>query len=307
MTRYLIRRLLLVLPVILGVATLVFFLIHLIPGDPVEMMLGETAQASDKQALRHELRLDRPLVEQYGLFLSGLVRSDLGRSLHTQQTVAATIAHRLPATLELALAAMLFAGAIALPLALLAAVRHRSGWDYGALAAALVGVSMPSFWLGPLLIMVFALSLDWLPVSGREGFGSIILPAVTLGSGMAAILMRMIRASLLDAMQQEHVTVARAKGLSVWTVWLRYGLRTALIPVVTLVGLQFGALLAGAIITETIFAWPGLGRLTIQAIMSRDYPLVQGCVLVIALGYVLVNLATDLLYAVVDPRIQYER
>jgi peptide/nickel transport system permease protein len=305
MTRYLIRRLLLALPVLLGAATLVFLLIHLIPGDPVDLMLGEAAREADKEQLRRELRLDRPLPEQYGSFLAGLVRGDLGRSLHTHRPVAVEIVQRLPATAELALAALLFAGLVALPLGMLSAVRRGSGWDYGALSLALVGAAIPSFWLGPLLVMVFALALDWLPVSGREGAASVILPAVTLGGGMAAILMRMTRSAMLESLGQEHVVVARAKGLSAFRVIWRYGLRTAMIPLLTLIGLQFGALLAGAIITETIFAWPGLGRLTLQAIASRDYPLVQGCVLVIALGYVAATLLTDLLYAAADPRIRY--
>jgi peptide/nickel transport system permease protein len=307
MARYLIRRLLLAVPVVLGVVTLVFLLVHLIPGDPIDIMLGEAAHTADKEQLRRELRLDRPLAEQYGRFLAGLARGDLGRSLHAQQPVAVAIAQRLPATVELALAALLVACLLALPLGVLSAVRRGSGWDYTALSLALVGAAMPSFWLGPLLVIIFALALDWLPVSGREGAGAVILPALTLGSGMAAILMRMTRSSLLEALGQEHVAVARAKGLAPWRVLLRYGLRPAVTPVLTLMGLQAGALLAGAIITETIFAWPGLGRLTIQAIMGRDYPLVQGCVLVIAFGYVAINLLTDLLYAAADPRIRYGR
>ncbi len=307
MSRYIFRRLLLALPVLLGVATLVFLLIHLIPGDPIDLMLGETAREADKEQLRRELRLDRPLPEQYGAFLSGLIRGDLGQSLHSHQPVAVAIGQRLPATAELALAALLFACALALPLGMLSAVRRDTGWDYAALSFAMLGAAMPNFWLGPLLIMGFALGLDWLPVSGRDGLGAVILPAVTLGSGMAAILMRMTRASLLDALGQDHVMVARAKGLAPLRVLVRYGLRPAALPLLTLIGLQLGALLAGAIITETIFAWPGLGRLTVQAILSRDYPLAQGCVLVIAAGYVLVNLLTDLLYAVADPRIRYGR
>jgi peptide/nickel transport system permease protein len=307
MGRYLLRRLLLAVPVVFGVLTLVFLLMHLIPGDPVEIMLGESARQTDVEQLRHQLRLDRPLLDQYLVFLSDAAHGDFGESLHLHQPVSEAIFQRAPATIELAAAAMFFACGLALPLGLLSAARPRSGWDLLALAVALLGVSMPSFWLGPLLVLLFALKLDWLPVSGHESLGSVILPAVTLGSGMAAILMRMTRSSLLEVMRLEYVAVARAKGLSAWRVWLRYGLRTALLPLLTLLGLQIGALLAGAVITETIFAWPGLGRLTIQAILSRDYPLVQGCVLVIALGYVLVNLATDLLYAAADPRIRYGR
>jgi peptide/nickel transport system permease protein len=307
MTRYLVRRLLLAVPVLLGAATLVFLLLHLMPGDPVDLMLGEAALDADKEQLRRALRLDRPLPEQYGRFLAGLAQGDLGRSLHTHRPVAEEIARRLPATAELAVAALGFAVALALPLGMLSAVRRGSGWDYGALSLALVGAAIPSFWLGPLLVMVFALALDWLPVSGRESAAAVILPAVTLGGGMAAVLMRMTRSTLLEALGQEHVVVARAKGLPPFRVLWRYGLRTAVIPLLTLAGLQFGALLAGAIITETIFAWPGLGRLTIQAIAGRDYPLVQGCVLVIALGYVAVTLLTDLCYAAADPRIRHDR
>jgi peptide/nickel transport system permease protein len=307
MKRYLLRRLLLAVPVVFGVLTLVFLLMHLIPGDPVEIMLGESATQTDLQQLRHQLRLDRPLFDQYRAFLLDAVRGDLGESFHLHRPVIEAILQRAPATIELAAAAMLFACGLALPLGLLSAARPRSGWDLLALSVALLGISMPSFWLGPLLVLLFALRLDWLPVSGRESFGSVILPAVTLGSGMAAILMRMTRSSLLEVMRLDYVVVAKAKGLPAWRVWLRYGLRTALLPLLTLLGLQIGALLAGAVITETIFAWPGLGRLTVQAILSRDYPLVQGCVLVVALSYVMINLVTDLLYAVADPRIRYVR
>jgi len=307
MGRYVLRRVVLAIPVVLGVATLVFLLMHLIPGDPVEIMLGESAAQTDIQQLRRQLRLDRPLVDQYGAFLVDALRGDLGESLHLHQPVVSIILQRAPATIELALAAMLFACGLALPLGWLSAARPRGGWDLAALSASLLGVSMPSFWLGPLLVLLFALTLDWLPVSGRESFSAVILPAITLGGGMAAILMRMTRSSLLEVMRRDYVVVARAKGLPAWRVWLRYGFRTALLPLLTLLGLQIGGLLAGAVITETIFAWPGLGRLTVQAILSRDYPLVQGCVLVVALGYVVVNLATDLLYAVADPRIRYER
>ena len=307
MGRYLLRRLLLAVPVVFGVMTLVFLLMHLIPGDPVEIMLGESAAQSDLQQLRHQLGLDRPLLDQYRLFLVEAIQGDLGESIHLHQPVISVILQRAPATLELAAAALLFACGLALPLGWLSAARPRSGWDVGALTFAMLGVSMPSFWLGPLLVLVFSLALNWLPVSGRDSFGSVILPAITLGGGMAAILMRMTRSSLLEVMRREYVAVARAKGMPDWRVWLRYGLRTALLPLVTVLGLQIGALLAGAVITETIFAWPGLGRLTVQAILSRDYPLVQGCVLAVALGYVGLNLATDLLYAVADPRIRYER
>ncbi|MFQ5802197.1 MAG: ABC transporter permease, partial [Candidatus Methylomirabilales bacterium] len=278
---------------------------HLTPGDPVEVMLGETALPAAKEALRHTLHLDLSLPEQYFLFLQGLFTGDLGTSLFSRESVFSTLMTALPATIELALAGLVFALIIALPLGVLAAVRKDSGVDLGSRFAALLGVSIPNFVLGPLLILAFAIELNWLPVSGRGGFTHLILPALTLGMALAGILSRMVRASLLEVLGQEYIRVARAKGLSERRVVLRHGLKASLIPVITVLGLQFGALLSGAIITEIIFAWPGLGRLTLQAIQARDYPLVQGCVLIISFGYIVVNTATDLLYAYVDPRIRY--
>lgn len=306
MGRFLVRRLLLLLPVTLGVSTLVFLLIHLTPGDPVEVMLGEAALPAAKEALRHSLHLDQPLPEQYLHFLQGLFTGDLGMSLFSREPVLARILKALPATIELAVAGLCMAIIIALPLGVLAAVRRDSGVDHGSRFVALLGVSIPNFVLGPLLIIVFAIQLNWFPVSGRGGVFYLVLPALTLGMAMAGILSRMVRASLLEVLGQEYVRVARAKGLSETRVILRHALKASLIPVITIVGLQFGALLAGTIITETIFAWPGLGRLTLQAIQARDYPLVQGCVLAISFGYVLVNAATDMIYAWVDPRVRYE-
>lgn len=305
MARFLIRRLLWSGPVLLGVLTLVFFLIHLIPGDPIDVMLGERAAEADRAALRAALHLDDPILTQYGRFLAGVARGDLGRSLTSQRPVAGLILARYPATLQLAAAALLLSLSIALPLGILSAVRPRTAVDAGGLLFSLFGVSMPTFWLGPLLIILFSLKLDWLPVSGRHGIASLVLPALTLGLGMSAILVRMTRSSLLEIFPKEFVLTARAKGLPERRVILRHALRNALIPLLTVVGLQIGALLTGSIITETIFSWPGLGRLTIQAIQSRDYPLVQGCILAIALTYLLVNLLIDLLYAAVDPRVQY--
>lgn len=305
MKKYLFRRLFLLVPVVWGVSTLVFLFLYLIPGDPVEIMLGETAQAADKALLRHELGLDRPVYLRYLDFLGGLVRGDLGSSFYFKQKVLSTILKRYPATLELALAAMAVAILIAIPLGIISAIRQYSLIDNTSMFLALVGVSMPNFWLGPLLILVFSLQLNLLPVSGRDGLASLILPAITLGTALAAILSRMTRASMLEVLRDEYITTARAKGLKEKAVILRHALRNALIPIVTIIGLQSGALLSGAIITETIFSWPGIGRLLIQAIETRDYPLVQGCVLVISFSYVLVNLLTDILYAYVDPRIRY--
>ena len=305
MKRYLHQRLLLLLPTLFGALTLVFVLVHLIPGDPVEVMLGETATAADKEELRRSLGFDQPLSRQYGSFFIKLAAGDLGHSLYEQASVADIISARLPATLELALGAMITAILISFPLGTLAAVRRGRWADRLALLFSLLGLSLPNFWLGPLLMVVFAIQLGWTPVSGRGGISHLLLPALTLALGMAAILTRILRVSLLQAMHEDYVRTARAKGLSERCVWLKHTLRNALLSVVSIMSLQFGNLLAGSLITETIFSWPGIGRLTVQAIQTRDYPLVQGCVLVIAISYVLVNFFTDLLYRMVDPRISY--
>ena len=306
MLRYLARRLALTIPVLLGVATLVFALIHFIPGDPAQAMLGETASEEDVQALRECLGLDQPLLEQYGGFLRGVLRGDLGRSLRTDEPVTQAILDRLPATLELAGAAMIVSIGVALPLGIIAAVGRGTFVDHVATTLALTGVSVPNFWLGPLLALLFAVELGWLPVSGRGTLGHLVLPAISLGAALAAILARMTRASLLEELREPYVQAARARGVSRVRAVLRHAFRNSLIPVVTLIGLQFGAVLTGAVITETIFAWPGIGRLLIQSIGFRDYPLVQGCILFIAVTYVGMNLLTDLVYGVLDPRIRYE-
>jgi peptide/nickel transport system permease protein len=304
MTGYVLRRFALAVPTVLGVVTLVFLLIHLIPGDPVEVMLGETARMVDKTRLRHQLGLDRPLPIQYGRYLRQLAHADLGRSLHSRRPVRRLIVARYPATVELAAAALVVALLIALPLGIVAAARPRSAVDAACRGVAVLGASMPNFWLGPLLILVFAIGLEWTPVSGRGSLAHLVLPALTLGLGMAAVLTRMLRATLLDRLGDDYIRTARAKGAGEGRVFLKHALRNAALPVVTILGLQAGALLAGAIITETIFSWPGIGRLTLLAIQTRDYPLVQGCVLVIALSYVIINLATDVLYGVLDPRLR---
>ena len=306
MARFLARRLALTIPVLLGVATLVFSLIHFIPGDPAQAMLGEAAPQADVDELRKRLGLDRPLLEQYGTFLGGLVRGDLGTSLRTEQPVATQILERMPATMELAAAAMFVAICVSIPLGIAAAVWRGTAVDHAAMTLALTGVSIPNFWLGPLLAIVFAVELGWLPVSGRGTPQHLILPAISLGAALAAILARMTRASMLEELREPYVQAARARGVSRFRAVVRHAFRNSLIPVVTLVGLQFGAVLTGAVITETIFAWPGIGRLLIQSIGFRDYPLVQGCILLIAITYVGVNLLTDLIYGVLDPRIRYE-
>lgn len=306
MLRFLARRLALTIPVLLGVATLVFSLIHLIPGDPAQAMLGEAAPQEDVELLRRRLGLDRPLVEQYGSFLGGLVRGDLGTSLRTGQPVTDQILERMPATAELAAAAMLVAIGFSIPLGIAAAVWRGTAVDHAAMTLALTGVSIPNFWLGPLLAIIFAVELGWLPVSGRGTVAHLILPAISLGAALAAILARMTRATLLEELREQYVLASRARGVSRFRAVVRHAFRNSLIPVVTLLGLQFGAVLTGAVITETIFAWPGIGRLLIQSIGFRDYPLVQGCILLIAITYVGVNLLTDLVYGVLDPRIRYE-
>ncbi len=306
MLRFLARRLALTIPVLLGVATLVFSLIHLIPGDPAQAMLGDAAAPQDVEELRRRLGLDRPLPEQYAAFMGGLARGDLGTSLRTSEPVTTMIADRLPATFELAAAAMAVAVAVAMPLGIAAAVWRGTAVDHGAMTLALMGISIPNFWLGPLLAIIFAVELGWLPVSGRGTWAHLILPAISLGAALAAILARMTRATLLEELREQYVLAARARGASRLRAVVRHGFRNSLIPVVTLIGLQFGAVLTGAVITETIFAWPGIGRLLIQSISFRDYPLVQGCILLIAITYVGVNLLTDLVYGVLDPRIRYE-
>jgi peptide/nickel transport system permease protein len=307
MHRYLIRRLLLTIPVLLGVATLVFSLIHFIPGDPAQAMLGEGAAPEDVAQLRQRLGLDRPLLVQYGSFLQGLIRGDLGVSLRNDEPVMRQILERMPATAELAIASMAIAVLIALPLGIIAAVWRGTAVDHGAMTLSLVGISVPNFWLGPLLAIVFAVELGWLPVGGRGTIAHLVLPAATLGAALAAILARMTRASLLEELREPYVLAARAKGVSRARAVLHHALRNSLIPIVTILGLQFGVVLTGAVITETIFAWPGIGRLLIQSISFRDYPTVQGCVLLIAVTYVGVNLITDLTYGLLDPRIRVDR
>jgi ABC-type dipeptide/oligopeptide/nickel transport system permease component len=306
MLRYLIRRLLLTIPVLLGVATLVFALIHLVPGDPAQSMLGEGASPGEVTALRHTLGLDRPLLAQYASFLSGVVRGDLGTSFRYGTPVTREISARLYRTLQLALAAMSVALVVALPLGILAAVFRATLIDHLAMTTALAGISMPNFWLGPLLAILFAVRLGWLPVSGTGGLSHLILPAVTLGAALSAILARMTRASVLEELRELYVLAARARGVSGARAVVRHAFRNSLIPIVTIIGLQFGAVLTGTIITETIFAWPGIGRLLIQAINFRDYPLVQGCILFISITYVAMNLVTDLTYGLLDPRIRYD-
>lgn len=303
---YLLRRLALMLPVLFGVATLVFLLLHFVPGDPAVTMLGEGASQKDVQALRERLGLDEPLLTQYGAYLRGLVRGDLGTSFRYGGPVTRLILQRIPYTLELALASMVVAIALALPLGVLAAVYRGRAPDQAAMTFAVLGLSLPSFWVGPMLAWIFGVALGWFPVSGRGTWAHLVLPATTMGLALAALLARMTRSTLLDELGQLYVLAARARGASRWLAVWKHAFRNSLIPIVTVLGLQFGAVLTGSIVTETIFAWPGIGRLLITAINARDYPLVQGCILWIAVIYAGVNLLTDLLYGVLDPRIRYE-
>jgi ABC-type dipeptide/oligopeptide/nickel transport system permease component len=307
MTQYIIRRLLQMIPITLGILTLIFSLIHLIPGDPAMQIAGEGARPQDVLNVRKALGLDKPLWQQYVTYITRLAKGDLGVSFRTNESVAKEIAVRYPATMQLAFGSMFVALLVAFPLGIISAIYRDSWIDNVARFFALIGVSMPSFWFGPLLIIAFAINREWFPVSGRDqGLRSLVLPSVTMGLALSAILTRMIRVSLSDELGQLYVTTAIAKGVTRARAIFRHALKNALIPVITILALQFGSLLTGAIITEQIFSWPGLGRLLIQSITTRDYPQVQASILVIALTYIMVNFISDLLYGVVDPRIKLE-
>ncbi len=304
MIRYLAQRMAWMLPVVWLVVSVVFLLIHLVPGDPIQQMLGEGAAATDLAAARHAYGLDVPLPQQYGHYWRGVLHGDLGRSLRLNQSVAKTIAAAYPQTLMLTLAALFVAIVLSIPAGVRSALR-RNRWDDRAISfVSLLGLSFPNFALGPILILLFSIKLGWLPVSGSGSLANLVLPAITMGGALAAILTRMVRTSMLEELGQDYIRTARAKGLSERAVVYRHALRNAMIPVATVIGLQFGALLAGAIVTETIFSWPGIGRLTVSAIGNRDYALVQGCILFIGLTYVAVNFLTDLLYSALNPRIR---
>ena len=304
MLRYTATRLLYMLPVIWLVVSIVFLLIHLVPGDPIQQMLGEGATSADLQAARHAYGLDVPIGRQYVNYWRGVLHGNFGQSLRFNRNVAAVIAERYPFTLQLTFAGLAVALALSVPAGVHSA-RRRNRWDDRLISfVSLLGLSFPNFALGPILILFFAIKLGALPVSGSGTFANLVLPAITLGGALAAILTRMVRTSMLEELGQDYIRTARAKGLPERTVVYRHALRNAMIPVLTVVGLQFGALLAGAIVTETIFSWPGIGRLTIQAISNRDYYLVEGCILAIGLTYVGVNFLTDLLYSVANPRIR---
>jgi peptide/nickel transport system permease protein len=303
------RRVLLTLPVLWVVVTVVFLLIHLVPGDPIVQMLGEGATSTDIETLRHAYHLDLPVHTQYREYLTGVAHADLGNSLRLHDTVLHLILQRYPYTLALTVSALLLGLLLAIPAGVLSAL-HRDRWqDRTVGVASLVGLSFPNFALGPILILVFSIKFGWLPVSGAGTdvptfLAHLVLPALTLGLGLAAILTRMVRTAMLEELSQDYIRTARAKGLTENQVVYRHALRNALIPILTVVGLQFGSLLAGAIVTETIFSWPGIGRLTLSAISNRDYALVQGCILAVGLTYVVVNLLTDVAYTIVNPRMR---
>lgn len=306
MIRYLSLRILLAIPALWLIVTMVFMLVHIVPGDPVQQMLGEGARAQDLQQLRHTLGLDLPIPVQYEHYVVGVLHGNFGESFRFQQPVARVVLEHFPATLELAFVALLVCLAISIPAGIRAAHRRGTSADHAVGLFTLLGLSVPNFALGPVLILVFSVLLGWLPVAGRGGLGHLVLPAITLGAALAAILTRMVRTSVIEELSSDYVRTARAKGLSETAVLFRHAFRNALIPILTVVGLQFGTLLAGTIVTETIFSWPGIGRLTVQAIEARDYPLLQGCFLLIAFSYVAVNLLTDVIYVFVDPRVKLQ-
>ena len=304
MARYFLTRILYTLPVIWLVVSLVFLLIHLVPGDPIQQMLGEGAPAADLQAARHAYGLDLPLGQQYVNYWKGVLQGNLGVSLRYNQSVSKLLRQRYPYTLQLTLAALLVAIVLSVPAGVHSA-RRRNDWDDRVISVvSLWGLSFPNFALGPILILLFSIKFGWLPVSGSGTFANLVLPAITMGSALAAILTRMVRTSMLEELSHDYIRTARAKGVSETRVVYHHALRNAMIPVITVLGLQFGALLAGAIVTEKIFSWPGVGRLTVDAISNRDYYVVQGCILAIGLTYVAVNFLTDLVYSALNPRIR---
>ena len=303
---YIFKRLFGAVFVLFSISTIVFFLIHIIPGDPIEVMLGETARTTDRESLRHSLGLDLPIIQQWSLYLRGLFHFDLGNSLHSKQLVSQLLLEHISPTLILSFASLFIAILISVPLGIMSAVCKDSVWDRLSMMIAMLGISIPNFVMGPLLILIFSLWLGWFPVSGNEGISSLILPALTLGTALAAILSRMIRSSMLEILQEDYIRSAHARGLTKFNVLVFHALRNTLLPVVTILGMQLGTLLAGAVITETIFSWPGIGGLMIESIQKRDYPVVQGCVILISFTYVFVNLIADFICVLLDPRIRVD-
>lgn len=302
---FLIKKISSLVTVIFGVLLLTFLLIHLVPGDPVDVMLGESASIADRLALRNDLGLNDPLLYQFTTYFNKLAHGDFGQSIHTKTPIIDMLKARYPATLKLALLSLIIGLVIGVPMGIFAALKANHWQDIMVTLISVRFSAMPAFWLGPMLMLIFAVWLGWLPVSGMESNAAIILPALTLGFGLSAILTRMTRTSLLEVLNDDYIRTARAKGLSEKAVILRHALRAALLPIITIVGLQMGSLLAGTVITETIFSWDGIGLLLVESIEKRDYPVTQACVLVVALSYVLVNLMTDFLYRMADPRVKF--
>jgi peptide/nickel transport system permease protein/oligopeptide transport system permease protein len=306
MLQYVIKRLLSTIPVLLGISLLLFFMLRMLPGDPAQVLAGQMASVEDVKLIRHQLGLDRPIIVQYGLFLSRLVRFDLGRSARTQNPVIREVWARLPNTVLLAVAAITLACLFGIPAGIIAAVRPYTWIDYLFTSMALFGISMPVFWLGLMLVVIFSVVLQWLPAGGTGSWKHMILPSFTLAAFVVAFITRMTRASMIEVLSQDYTTTARSKGLKEQVVIMKHALKNALIPIITVVGLQFGLLLGGAVLTETVFAWPGIGRLIVDSILARDYPVIQGTILIFGLLYILVNLFVDMIYAFIDPRIRYD-
>ena len=306
MHNYLIKRLLSTIPVLIGISLMLFFMLRMLPGDPAQVLAGQMATPQEIENIRHQLGLDRPVYEQYAVYMSHLVRLDLGRSARTQNPVIDEIWARLPNTLLLSVVAIILACLFGIPAGIISAVRPYSWIDYLVTLFALFGISMPVFWLGLMLVVLFAVILQWLPAGGTGSWQHVILPSVTLASFVIAFIARMTRSTMLETLSQDFTTTARSKGLAETVVIVKHALKNALIPIITVVGLQFGFLLGGAVLTETVFAWPGLGRLLYDSISARDYPTIQGTILIFGLLYILVNLVVDLIYAFVDPRIRYD-
>jgi peptide/nickel transport system permease protein len=306
MLQYVLKRLLSTIPVLLGISLLLFFMLRMLPGDPAQVMAGQMASPEDIKLIRHQLGLDRPIIVQYGLFLSRLVRFDLGRSARTQSPVIKEVWARLPNTMLLAVAAITLACLFGIPAGIISASRPYTWIDYLFTSMALFGISMPVFWLGLMLVVIFSVVLHWLPAGGTGSWKHIILPSFTLAAFVVAFITRMTRASMIEALSQDYTTTARSKGLKERVVIVKHALKNALIPIITVVGLQFGLLLGGAVLTETVFAWPGVGRLIVDSILARDYPVIQGTILIFGLLYILVNLFVDMIYAFIDPRIRYD-
>ncbi len=306
MLQYVIKRLLSIIPVLIGISLLLFFMLRMLPGDPAQVLAGLMATPDEVELIRHQLGLDRPIHVQYVFFLGRLARFDLGRSARTQNPVTEEIWARLPNTLLLAVVAITLACLFGIPAGIISAVRPYTWLDYVVTSTAIFGISMPVFWLGLMLVVVFAVWLQWLPAGGTGTWRHVILPSFTLAAFVVAFIARMTRSSMMEVLSQDYTTTARSKGLKEQVVVIKHALKNALIPIITVIGLQFGMLLGGAVLTETVFAWPGVGRLIVDSILARDYPVIQGAILVFGLLYILVNLVVDLLYAYVDPRIRYD-